>query len=108
MRGNRVNLKNVPTGGWVFMTVAFLAVIAAYVVMPLTGADGSDLRSLINQLINLGTLVAAGGSVVYSSAAAKNAQDAKEQTNGLLDAERRKIAQEAVAAYAASLQSKGE
>lgn len=97
MRGNRVNLKNVPVGAWVFLSTGLVAVIAAYVVMPLTGADAADLRSFINQLINLGTLVAAGGSVVYAGAAAKNAQDTKEQTNGLLDDERRQIAQDAAA-----------
>lgn len=98
MRGNRVNLKNVPTGAWVTMCVAIVSVVAAYVVMPLTGADGTELRSLINQLINLGTLIAAGGSVIYSGAAAKNAQDAKDQTVGKSTARDRAIAETAARA----------
>lgn len=98
MRGNRVNLKNVPIGAWVFLSVAFVTVAAAYIVLPLTGTDGAEFRSFVNQILNLGTLAVAGGSAVYAGAAAKNSQDAKEQTNGLLDDERHKIATEAAAA----------
>lgn len=86
MRGNRVNLKNVPTGAWVFASIALVGIFAAYVVAPLTGANGADLRSLINQILNVGTLLAVGGGAVYSGAAARNSEKAAEQTNGTLDA----------------------
>lgn len=86
MKGNRVNLKNVPTGAWVFASIAVVAIFAAYVVTPLTGADGTELRSLINQILNVGTLLAVGGGAVYSGAAARNSEKAAEQTNGTLDA----------------------
>jgi hypothetical protein len=95
MRGNRVNLKNVPLGAWIFASVAVVTIVAAYVIMPLTGADPAQLRSLINQVLNIGTLVAAGGTAIYSGAAARNSEKTVEQTNGVLDAERTAIAQEA-------------
>lgn len=85
MRGNAVNLKNVPTGAWIFASVALLAMFGSIVAVSITGHDSSDVRWLILGLLNLGGILTGVSSTVYAGAAAKNAQDAKEQTNGQLD-----------------------
>jgi hypothetical protein len=80
-----VALKNVPTAAWWFLTVAFVAVVAAFVVLGVTGTDAAEFRGFLNVVSNLAGLLLGGGAVVYSGAAAKNSQQAAEQTNGALD-----------------------
>jgi hypothetical protein len=83
MRG--VTLKNVPGVVWACVTVAFVAVLAALVVMAAIGADSTELTRFLNLIMNTAILVVGGAGAVYSGAAAKSAQDAAQQTNGALD-----------------------
>lgn len=80
-----VALKNVPTAAWVCLTLAFLGVLAALVVLSVTGTPADELWTLLNRVANFGGLLLGGGSVVYAGAAARNSQQAAEQTNGALD-----------------------
>ena len=81
-----VTLKNVPLGAWIFATAAILALVAGFVVLAVNGSDTSELRWLVLTLLNVGGGAASVGGLVYSGAAARNAQVAAEQTNGALDA----------------------
>lgn len=108
MGGNRVNLKNVPTGAWIFASVALVAAFASIVVLSVNGKDTSEIRWLILAILNAGGILTGVASTVYAGAAAKNAQDAAEQTNGPAAADRAKLAHEAAAAAVAKLTSKGE
>jgi hypothetical protein len=92
MRGNRVNLKNVPTGAWVFASVGLVSVLGALVVLTIAGADTADIRWVILAILNAGGGLATVGNIVYSGAAAKNAQQTVEQTNGVQASERQAIA----------------
>lgn len=85
MNGRKVDLKAVPNIIWVSLTVCFLGIVTAFVVLSVTHADGTEFRSFLNTVLNIGTLIVTGGGAVYAGAAAKNAQVAKEQTNGQLD-----------------------
>jgi hypothetical protein len=86
MRGNRVNLKNVPLGAWIFVSVAVLGALGALVVLSVSGADTADYWRFLNFAWNGLQLLAVSGGVVYAGAAARNSQQAVEQTNGSLDA----------------------
>lgn len=83
MRG--VTLRNVPSVVWVCVTLAFLGVLTALVVMAAIGADSSELTRFLNLVMNTAILIVGGAGAVYSGAAAKSAQDAAQQTNGQLD-----------------------
>lgn len=102
MRGNRVNLKNVPLGAWILAAVAVVGAFAALCVLSATGASTTDYWRLLNFMWNGLQLLAVGGGVVYAGAAARNSQTAAEQTNGILDAERKQIAEDAAAAAVAA------
>jgi peptidoglycan/LPS O-acetylase OafA/YrhL len=98
MRGNRVNLKNVPAGAWIFASVAVLGGLGALVALSLAHADTTDYWRFLNFAWNGFQLLAVSGGVVYAGAAARNSEKAVHQTNGLLDGERKKIALDAAAA----------
>lgn len=78
-------MKNVPIGAWIFATVALVALVAGFVLLTINGADTAELRWLVLTLLNVGGGAASVGGLVYSGAAARNAQVAAEQTNGALD-----------------------
>lgn len=78
-------MKNVPTAAWVFLTVAFLAVVTAFVVLGVTDTDPAEFRGFLNVVTNLASILLGGGGLVYGAAAARNSQTAVEQTNGTLD-----------------------
>lgn len=78
-------MKNVPLGAWVFASVALVAVLAAFVVLAVTGSDSSELRWVILTILNVGGSVGSIGGIVYSGAAARSSHRAAEQTNGALD-----------------------
>jgi hypothetical protein len=101
MRGNRVDLRNVPIGAWVFASVALLSVIGGLVVLDLTGANTADFWRLLNLIFNAVGILSGTGSLVYAGAAARNSQKAAEQTNGVLGEERQQIARDAAAAAVA-------
>jgi hypothetical protein len=109
MGGNRVNLKNVPIGAWVFASIAVLGALGALVVLNLGHADTTDYWRFLNFAWNGFQLLAGTGAVVYAGAAARNSQKAVQQTNGLLEEERKQIAADAAdAAVAAYRNEQGE
>lgn len=73
-----VELSKIPQAAWVCLTVAFVAVVGAFAWLSAVGADGTEFRSFLNTIVNLATLLVAGGGVAYAGQAAK-------QTNGDLD-----------------------
>jgi small-conductance mechanosensitive channel len=80
-----VSLKNVPTGAWVFATVAVVALVAGFVVLAVNGAETSELRWLVLTLLNVGGGAASIGGLVYAGAAARSSQTAADRVNGGLD-----------------------
>lgn len=96
-----VRLKNVPTAAWVCITVGFLGVLAALVTMSAIGADTTELTRFLNLAMNGAMLLVGGAGTVYAGAAARNAQEAAEQTNGQLEG---RIA----AAVQSALETRGE
>jgi hypothetical protein len=80
-----VNLKNVPVGAWVFASVAVAGALAALVALSISGADTTEYWRFLNFAWNGFQLLAVSGGVVYAGAAARNSQQAAEQTNGALD-----------------------
>lgn len=86
MRGNRVNLKNVPIGAWVFASVAVIGALGALVALSISGASTTDYWRFLNFAWNGLLLLATSGGVVYAGAAARNSEKAVQQTNGSLDA----------------------
>lgn len=75
-------VKNAPNSLIWAVTVAFLGVLAAFVVLAVTGSDAEQLWVFIGRLLNaLGAIFGAGGLVI-AGAAAKSAANAERQTNG--------------------------
>jgi hypothetical protein len=85
VRGNRVNLKNVPLGAWIFASVAVAGALAALVVLSVSDADTTEYWRFLNFAWNGFQILAVSGGVVYAGAAARNSEKAAEQTNGTLD-----------------------
>lgn len=84
----------VPTGALIIaVTTVIVVVIACLTLLAYAGKDASQLRSFINTVLNIGSVVLSGGGLIYagsanakaSQAADKSAQ-AADQTNGGLDA----------------------
>ena len=75
-------MKEVPGVVWVCITVVFLAVIGAFVVLSVTGSSSDDLSKFINTLMNLGMLILGSGGLAFGASAAVNAKKASQQTNG--------------------------
>lgn len=94
-------MRNVPGVAWVCLTVAFLAVVGAFVVLDVTGTDGTEFRGFLNIVANLAGIVLGGGGLIYSSAAQRSAAQAARQTNGDLDGRIQAAVSEALAAQRA-------
>lgn len=71
-------MSKIPTPIWVCLTVAFLGVVAAFVVLSATGSDAAEFRGFLNIVMNLAGLVLSGGAAAYAGKAVS-------QTNGSLD-----------------------
>ena len=82
---NGVSLKNVPNIVWVCLTAVMLALITAFVVLAVTGTSAAEFRSFLDTVFNFVLVLLSGSGLVFAGVAAKNAQDAKEQTNGGLE-----------------------
>lgn len=91
-------MKNAPNSLIYAVTAVFVTIIAAFVVLAVTGSSSDDFRSFLNTVLNIGSVVLSGGAVVAAGAAAKSSATAVSQTNGLADAERQDIAEKAAAA----------
>lgn len=85
MNGVRVDFKAVPGIVWICLTVAFLGIVTALVVLAATGSDATEFRAFLNMVMNAAMLLVTGSGAIYAGAAARNAQATKEQTNGALD-----------------------
>lgn len=84
-------MKEVPAVVWVCLTVVFLGVITAFVVLSLQGANSEDFSRFINSVLNVGGLLVGGGAAAFSASAAVSAKKAQTQTNGDMDKRIEKI-----------------
>lgn len=82
-------IPKVPAIGWACITVAFVAVVTAFVVLTMNGADPTEFSRWLNSVANLAGLLLGGGAVAFSAKAAQ-------QTNGGLDERIKDGAKEAV------------
>lgn len=85
MNGNTL-LKNAPN--WVIaacVTVGFISVVAAFVILAVTGGDSTELAKFLGMVFSAAGAVFGGGAFLAAGAAAKSAGKAEEQTNGVLD-----------------------
>lgn len=71
-------MRNLPAAAWACITVAFVAVIAAFVILTVTGSDPTEFSRWLNSVANLAGILLGGGAVAFSAKAAQ-------QTNGGLD-----------------------
>lgn len=90
-------MKNAPNSLVWAVTIIFVTIVAAFVVLAATGSDSTDLRAFLNTIMNIASVVLGGGGLVVAGAAAKSAHQAVTQTNGLADTERQDIARRAAA-----------
>lgn len=81
-------MKNIPAVAWACLTIAFVTVVTALVVLSITGSDPTEFRSFLNTALNFAGLVLSGGAVAFAGKAAH-------QTNGGLDARIRDGAKQA-------------
>lgn len=85
MNGNTL-LKNAPN--WVIavcVTIGFIAVVAAFVTLAVTGGDSTELVKFLGMVFSGAGALFGGGAFLAAGAAAKSAGKAEEQTNGVLD-----------------------
>lgn len=75
-------VKNAPNALIWAVTVAFVAILASFVVLSSNGADTTDLRAFLNLALNIAGGVFSGGALVVAGSAAKSAANAERQTNG--------------------------
>jgi hypothetical protein len=66
-------------------TVIAITVILCLTVLSYYGKDASEVRSLVNTVVNLATLILSGGAFVVSGAGYRSAKTTEENTNGSLD-----------------------
>lgn len=71
-------MRNLPAAAWACITVAFVAVVAAFVILSVNGSDPAEFSRWLNSVANIGGLLLGGGAVAFSAKAAQ-------QTNGGLD-----------------------
>jgi undecaprenyl pyrophosphate phosphatase UppP len=77
-------MKNAPNSVIYSVTAVFVVIIAAFVVLAVTGSSSDDFRSFLNTVLNIGSVVLSGGAVVAAGAAAKSSANAETQTNGAM------------------------
>lgn len=69
----------------VCVTVFASVVVGAFTLIAVVGGDATELRALINTLLNVGALILSGGSFLYAGVAARSSNEAAENTNGKLE-----------------------
>lgn len=82
---NGVDMKNVPNAVWYCVTAVIISLMVAFVVLGVTGADATEFRSFLNTVLNFASVLLGGGAFAFAGAAAKQADTAAKQTNGILD-----------------------
>jgi hypothetical protein len=78
-------MRNAPNSLIYAVTAVFITIIAAFVVLAITGSSSADFRSFLNTVLNIGSVVLSGGAVIAAGAAAKSAGNVETQTNGSMD-----------------------
>src|ERR1700748_3937836 len=78
-------VKNVPNALIWAITIAFVAILAAFVILAATGSSSADLRSILNTILNVASVIFGGTGLAAAAAAAKSAGRAEQQTNGQVD-----------------------
>ena len=76
--------KTVPNFVWGCITVVFLGVLTAFVVLSVNGSDASELSRFLNSLMNLGGLILGSIGAAGGAGALVYAKKAADQTNGPL------------------------
>jgi len=82
-------MSKLPTAAWICLTVAFMTVVVAFVILSNNGTDATEFRSFLNTILNLVGLLLGGGALAFAGQAAK-------QTNGNLDARIKQAVQAAL------------
>jgi len=77
----RENLRGFIIAG----TILGVTLIIAMTVLSYADKDSTELRSLINTVLNAVSVILSGGAVVFARNAQTNAAIAAEQTNGAMD-----------------------
>jgi len=83
--------KSVKIAAILVCGIAAIAVLAAYVVLTINGADTSEFRQWIIGIANLVVLPFTGIAAVASVSAANHAKRAEDNSNGVLKARDRQI-----------------
>jgi hypothetical protein len=71
-------MKNVPTRVLIFIGACFITVVAAFVILTVSGSDSAEFSRWLNSIANLAGLLLGGGAMAFAGQAAQ-------QTNGGLD-----------------------
>ena len=78
-------------------TVLAVVVLGCVTILAYAGKDATELRSLINTVLNFASVALGGGTLLYAGSANQKASKAVEQTNGALDQRIREAVANAVA-----------
>lgn len=89
-------LKEVPSFVWACITFLLVSIIAAFVVLAITGSSSDDLRSFLNTILNIAGVLLGSGGLAFGASAAVNSKRASEQTNGNLKPVVKAAAKEAI------------
>lgn len=65
-------------------TVLFCILIGSFTLLAWGGKDATELRALINTILNIAGVIFGGGAFLYSGMAAKRSDEAANNTNGKL------------------------
>jgi cell shape-determining protein MreC len=72
-------LKNAPNSLIWAVTLAFLGVLASFVILAINGADTADLWMFVGRITNIVGAVFSGGAVIVAGAAYKSARSVEER-----------------------------
>jgi hypothetical protein len=78
-------VKNAPNALIYAVVICFVAIIASFTILSITGSNTADLKSFLNLALNLAAGLFSGGALVVAGAAAKSAGNAEKSVNGDLD-----------------------
>lgn len=78
-------VKNVPNALYWLVGACFTAIIAAYVVLSVTGSSAADMSRFINTTLNVAGLVFGSGGFLAAASAAKSIHEARQQISELSD-----------------------
>ena len=75
----------------VSLAVAFVAVVAGFVVITVTGQSTTDFSAFVGRMLNAVSALGSIGAFTFAADAARKSGRAVQQTNGSLDARMRAI-----------------